>query len=458
VVPVAGFWSDRREISLSDLRAAIDGESVRWPVVIGERALVGALAAMLDVTPSGSFVPGDTAAVSQRLALDPSALGILAAPDVSPAVRALTLDGRSLFGTQRVASLADWPLVVSAAPHRPRFDPAAQWTLVAGGDVMLDREVYRQTLLLGGGIDLPWDGGTARISDWRCCNSLGNRLPVAERTGNDGAVRDLLQAADVSLVNLEGPAVEDFRYHPEGLVFTFDPDLLAGLRSAGIDLVDLANNHIGNAGPAGIIETVEHLGRLGIAHVGAGEDLTAAHAPALLGAGGLEVALLGYDAIHDPYEATAFKAGNARLVVENVRADIAAARRGGANVVIVLAHWGVEYRATPTSAQRSAAKAILAAGADLIIGSHSHWAGAIGASGASLVFYSLGDLVFDLARSEETLEGMLIEITFSGTRMVQVALHPTLIVDLVQPNLLDPPDAKAVLERMRKASAATLQW
>jgi poly-gamma-glutamate capsule biosynthesis protein CapA/YwtB (metallophosphatase superfamily) len=127
-------------------------------------------------------------------------------------------------------------------------------------------------------------------------------------------------------------------------------------------------------------------------------------------------------------------------------------------VVVVLAHWGVEYRATPTSAQRSKAKAILAAGADLIIGSHSHWAGAIGASVGGLIFYSLGDLVFDLARSEETLEGILVEITFSGTRVVQVELHPTLIVDLVQPNLLEPADASGVLERMRNASTETLAW
>ncbi len=446
---------------MADLRAAIAGQSEQWHVLVGNGRELAALAASLGVTPGRSLVAGDTEAVDGRVRDDAATLGILPAADVGPGARALAVDGRSLFGTARVTALTEWPLQVAldadlTSSHR--FDPAEQWTLVAGGDVMLDREVYRQTRLLGRGIDLPWDGGTARISSRRCCNSAGNSLPVAQLTGNDGAVRALLQAADVAIVNLEGPAVEDFRYHPEGLVFTFDPELLGGVRNAGIDLVDLANNHIGNAGAAGILETISHLERLGIAHVGAGRDVLAARAPAALRAAGLDVAFLGYDERNDPYHATASTPGNAPLVIEDVRADIAAARRAGADVVVVLTHWGVEYRATPTSAQRSEAKAILAAGADLVIGSHSLWAGAMEASGDGLVFYSLGDLVFDLERSVETVEGLLAELTFSGARLVQVELHPTLIVDRVQPNLLEAADASVVLERMRKASAGFLGW
>ncbi len=71
------------------------------------------------------------------------------------------------------------------------------------------------------------------------------------------------------------------------------------------------------------------------------------------------------------------------------------------------------------------------------------------------MLYSLGDLVFDLTRSEETIEGLIVEITFVGARPVQVRLHPTVIIDLVQPNLLDPAtDGAVVIERMRKASIA----
>ena len=70
------------------------------------------------------------------------------------------------------------------------------------------------------------------------------------------------------------------------------------------------------------------------------------------------------------------------------------------------------------------------------------------------VLYSLGNLIFDLTRSEETVEGVIVEITFVGPRRPD-PLHPTVMVDLVQPNLLDPAgDGRVVIERMRRASAA----
>src|SRR6266542_412712 len=188
LVPVVGFWSDRREIAMADLRAAIAGQSEQWHVLVGNGRELAALAASLGVTPGRSLVAGDTEAVDGRVRDDAATLGILPAADVGPGARALAVDGRSLFGTARVTALTEWPLQVAldadlTSSHR--FDPAEQWTLVAGGDVMLDREVYRQTRLLGRGIDLPWDGGTARISSRRCCNSAGNSLPVAQLTGND---------------------------------------------------------------------------------------------------------------------------------------------------------------------------------------------------------------------------------------------------------------------------------
>jgi poly-gamma-glutamate capsule biosynthesis protein CapA/YwtB (metallophosphatase superfamily) len=73
----------------------------------------------------------------------------------------------------------------------------------------------------------------------------------------------------------------------------------------------------------------------------------------------------------------------------------------------------------------------------------------------SPVLYSLGNLVFDLTRSEETVEGLIVEITFVGARLTQIRLHPTIMVDLVQPNLLEAAgDGAVVIERVRKASEA----
>ena len=71
------------------------------------------------------------------------------------------------------------------------------------------------------------------------------------------------------------------------------------------------------------------------------------------------------------------------------------------------------------------------------------------------VLYSLGNLVFDLTRSEETVEGLVVEITFLGAQPTQIRLHPTIMVDLVQPNLLEAAgDGAVVIKRIRAASEA----
>ena len=71
------------------------------------------------------------------------------------------------------------------------------------------------------------------------------------------------------------------------------------------------------------------------------------------------------------------------------------------------------------------------------------------------VLYSLGDLVFDLPRFEATEEGVLVELTFHGADLLQVELHPTVIHDRAQLNLLERDgDGAVVMERMREASRA----
>ena len=82
-------------------------------------------------------------------------------------------------------------------------------------------------------------------------------------------------------------------------------------------------------------------------------------------------------------------------------------------MVVVLT--GVPAKAAPTSKQRGHAKKLAEAGSTLILGSHSHWAGAMELIDGRPVLYSLGNLVFDLTRSEETVEGLVVEITFWGT-------------------------------------------
>lgn len=464
VVPIVGFWSTIRSLSVEQLGAALGGRDRRFRLVVVGGPDLAALEAALRVTAGPKVRQLTPKAAIAAVQGHRDVLGFVPAGDVGPSVRALAVGGRSLFANARVRSLGEWPLTVPAmagvaAP--PAFDPAATWTLVAAGDVMNDREVYRRAVLLGHGPEYPWDGGTARIVRRTCC-SAGEPIVQATRTGHAGAVRALFKDADLAIVNHEGPSPDDFTYHPSlnGLTFTFDPRLEAGIANAGVDVVSLANNHIRNAGSDGVIQTIRAVRASGVVPVGAGANASAARQPAWFTVGGIRVAILAYDAINlGSAGATTTRAGAAPLDLAHCRADIRAARAAGADVVVVLPHWGVEYTSRPTPAQRRQAAALNDAGADLILGSHTHWAGPVEAIGDGLVVYSMGDFIFDLPRSEQAEEGLIVELTFVGKRLAQVDIHPTMELDRSQPNLLDPArDGRVVLDRVRDASRTFLDW
>jgi poly-gamma-glutamate synthesis protein (capsule biosynthesis protein) len=140
-----------------------------------------------------------------------------------------------------------------------------------------------------------------------------------------------------------------------------------------------------------------------------------------------------------------------------MRDDIRAARRAGADVVVVVPHWGREYTDAVTAEQRRIGAGLVAAGADLVLGGHSHWAGPLELVDGRLVVYSLGDLVFDLQHDARSQQGLIAELTFVGRRLAQVELHPTLILEASQPNLLDPDAGGDALLRAIHASSERLR-
>jgi len=100
------------------------------------------------------------------------------------------------------------------------------------------------------------------------------------------------------------------------------------------------------------------------------------------------------------------------------------------------------------------------AGADLVLGAHSHVAGAIEDIDGVPVLYSLGNLIFDQHWSTNTMESMLVEATFQGGTLVSLELVPYIIHDTSQPNLLDPGsgEGRRLLLDVKRASSAWLDW
>ena len=463
IVPVVDFRSTLTGLQLSDVRSVLSGASTRFStleLVTGDAS--GILAALQVARPSDATrltLVRDVATLATDLAKDSKRLAFLRASQVDPRVRALAWAGRQLFGVHRVRKTSSWPLTARLSADARPFDASTTWTVAAGGDILLDRGVYKQVEVLGKGVDFPFAGGTAEITGHSCCSIFGLPVPTTRRTGNPGAVRDLLRSADLALANFENPAPTAFTYHTQGTVFSADPRLIAGVRNAGIDYVSIANNHIGDAGRAGILQTISNLDRFALKHSGAGATAAAAHKAAYMRVGGVTVAVLAYDTIAKYYAAGPSTPGSAQLTVAGVRADVAAARRAGAKVVIVYPHWGTEYDPTPFPGQQALARAVIDAGADTVIGNHAHWVGAMEIYRGRPIWYALGNFVFDQTWSEPTMEGMLLELTFRGSTLVQVRLHPTIILDAAQPNFLDPAgDGRVVLGQLYDASRRLLPW
>ncbi len=459
VVPVVDFWNTDPGLSRDELIEALEGRSERFESVLVPDRDREPIAAALGITIDASVQSAEPATI--RDAVRDGALGLLRATDVTPLVRVLPLDERELFGNDRVASNADWPLTIPVSdPADAGWEQAATFTVVAGGDSIMDRGVYERVVRRDKGIDYPFDGGTLEITGRYCCGrftGLGeHEVPRFRKTGNTGIVRELVQDADVSMLNLENPVPDDWSFHLEGTSFSGKPALLEIFTRAGIDWMGLANNHIYDYGPDGIADTFKHLERFGIAYAGAGSDLEEAREYSVLEAGPGRVAILPCVTVTPIVWARPTRAGAMPCTDRQMEANIREAE-GEAGAVIVFPSWGPEYRSTPYDSQRRLAETWIEAGADVVVGFGHHMVAGMQDFDDRLVFYSIGNFVFDQDWAEFTMQGILPEMTFHDGELVQVELNPILTIDRAQPNLLDPAgDGQSVLRRIRNASAGSL--
>ncbi len=187
--------------------------------------------------------------------------------------------------------------------------------------------------------------------------------------------------ADIAFVNLESPFSETGPYDGTSMVFRVRPQMIEALTGAGINVVSLANNHVRDAGPAGLDYTIRLLEEHRIAVAGAGRE-------ALLERGGSKFRFLAYT--YDQRNGN-WPADDARvpgLDPAKAAADVNQARLRGETVVVSM-HAGWEYRPKPNAYQRAFAKAVVGAGAACVIGHHPHVVQENEVIAGVPVFYSL---------------------------------------------------------------------
>lgn len=213
-------------------------------------------------------------------------------------------------------------------------------------------------------------------------------------------VRPLLSTADIAFGNVESPVMDEPARFGVWKSYTFraDPRAAAVLFGAGFDVVSIANNHMTNFGDGAPSTTRRHLAAAGLLPIGAGADTAEAYRPAVIDARGRRLAFLAFTTITNgrrtvtPTGAIAHT-GSRGLLKKAVPA-IRAARAAGADFVVVSIHWGHERAPHPGTWQRRAARALVRAGADLVLGHHPHVVQDFERIGRGFVAYSLGNFLF----------------------------------------------------------------
>jgi poly-gamma-glutamate synthesis protein (capsule biosynthesis protein) len=289
---------------------------------------------------------------------------------------------------------------------------------------------------------------------------LGGRTePFLNKYGPDYPFREImpvLQRADIIAGNLESPiSVRGTAVENKKFTLRAGPIAALALKSAGIRVVTLANNHAMDFGPLALQDTLEILTESGILFTGAGMDLDDARAPAIAAVKGKKLAFLSYS-LTFPLEffASAKRPGTAPGYADFVKADIEKAR-ASADLVIVSFHWGAELMTSAKDYQVELGRRAIDWGADLVLGHHPHVLQDLELYKGRLIAYSLGNFVFG-SESNRTNWSIILLLTFRGNILARAEAVPIDVNNYrvkYQPRILSGKQAADVLEGINTVSA-----
>jgi poly-gamma-glutamate capsule biosynthesis protein CapA/YwtB (metallophosphatase superfamily) len=303
-------------------------------------------------------------------------------------------------------------VALTAAPVPKRI------TLVFGGDVIPHGPVKK---VAENHARFAKDGTSFNDSGWS--HIFGPLAPV---------FRDY----DFAIVNLETPVTRREQKEVKDLLFNAPPELLAGLKSSGVDVATFANNHCLDMHPEGIINTRDELDEAGLLTAGAGRTEAEAWAPLILEKNGLRIGLVavsrwlnkfhnhgGPGDPHVPVVPYAEEPIGGGRTLEEFFAHLRETAKT-VDAVIVIIHWGAEYVHEPMRSDRELSRGILDSGAIAVIGHHPHVLQPVTSQRlrdgrAGLVAFSLGNLVsnqdYDVADGEKR-DGLLLGLELTRTR------------------------------------------
>jgi hypothetical protein len=235
--------------------------------------------------------------------------------------------------------------------------------------------------------------------------------PLARDPHGLDRLRSTLGAADLSMVNLETAITQRGTRIGKEFHFRAPASALDTLASAGIDALAMANNHGVDFGPVGLADTLAAKQASPIPIVGIGANAQEAFAPATLSAKGVRVAVLSASQVSEMtllnWSAGARSPGIASSMPTTRLVEAVKKARQTHDVVVVYLHYGLDYQSCPDGRSVSTAEALEAAGADIVVGGHSHRVNGAGWMGDAYVDYGLGNFVWWRSHEPDSRTGVL---------------------------------------------------
>ena len=238
--------------------------------------------------------------------------------------------------------------------------------------------------------------------------------------------------------------------------FGASAEMARPLLHAGFHAMSVANNHAYDLRRAGLEETPEILAELGIVALGPAREEPPAVRVQTIEREGWRVGVLAV--------ATRLNGPKPRglpsiplvptLELDDQIVPLVRQARASHDLMVVLVHWGEEYRGTPTSAQRSIAHDLVDAGVDVVVGHHPHVLQGIERYGDGVIAYSMGNFLFDNPEEIQRQTGILRVRARAHGCLDAAVLHPVIIdgTPAVHPVPVTGDEGEEIEDRVRRSS------
>ncbi len=248
-----------------------------------------------------------------------------------------------------------------------------------------------------------------------------------------GVAAEGLGAADLTVVNLETAITIHGEPEPKSFTFRAPPTAFTALRTAGVDVASMANNHGADYGAVGLAESVAAIADSTFPVIGIGANDAQAMAPYRITIKDVPVAIFAVSAVHDhtlaAWTATETTAGIANAFDPRLAANVHAAAAAGETVIVFL-HWGTEYDSCPDTDQEQLATELAGAGATAVIGTHAHvLQGAGWRDDGVYVAYGLSNYLWWRSFGNEQDDNGVLTLTFTGRAVTHASFAPSHLDD-----------------------------